>query len=372
MVANANNELVVFGGYRVTQNVAGEPLRLVFSDTLKLNFFRLRSEVVWLKADMGSEWEHDIAHGISHRLEHTAVVDQYDTSYVWGGRFKTVKELDGLYSLNISQNSNVSWSVAVSDIEGYDQTLHLLVAVMLFMSVLFTALCGTLHRQAEEVATTAGAAGPSMLRRSSGLSPAMIASLPTTKYDPSSSSEECCAICLVEYQPDQEIRKLGCGHEFHFSCVDSWLANNASCPACRAEVTPEEGFLFENNGLFSLNHFCRVLPNFLRLDASRRWIGPLSSTSRTTVDGSSTNSNEVELPYLSDLELVDPDSASMDSSTDSMPHQDSGDEANANPTARARSRRRRGRRGSRRRSRFTREVVISNVPLRGNLENELV
>ncbi|CAM9348920.1 unnamed protein product [Ectocarpus sp. 6 AP-2014] len=52
--------------------------------------------------------------------------------------------------------------------------------------------------------------------------------------------DDACAICLVEYEAEDELRKLPCRHAFHKTCVDSWLAVNASCPNCRARCFEEE------------------------------------------------------------------------------------------------------------------------------------
>jgi len=45
--------------------------------------------------------------------------------------------------------------------------------------------------------------------------------------------EDCCPICLIEYKEGDEVRVLPCKHHFHKACADSWLSQNASCPACR-------------------------------------------------------------------------------------------------------------------------------------------
>ncbi|CAM9227672.1 unnamed protein product, partial [Hapterophycus canaliculatus] len=45
--------------------------------------------------------------------------------------------------------------------------------------------------------------------------------------------EDSCAICLIAYVEDDELRKLPCNHAFHTPCTDNWLAVNASCPICR-------------------------------------------------------------------------------------------------------------------------------------------
>nr|XP_016496540.1 PREDICTED: E3 ubiquitin-protein ligase At1g63170-like [Nicotiana tabacum] len=55
--------------------------------------------------------------------------------------------------------------------------------------------------------------------------------------------QETCAICLSEYQDEDTIGKLQCGHEFHFGCVNKWLQQKNACPFCRASVLPAHDWL---------------------------------------------------------------------------------------------------------------------------------
>ncbi|XP_010530985.1 PREDICTED: probable E3 ubiquitin-protein ligase ATL44 [Tarenaya hassleriana] len=48
-----------------------------------------------------------------------------------------------------------------------------------------------------------------------------------------------CAICLTDFADGEEIRVLPlCGHAFHVSCIDRWLASRSSCPSCRRILVP--------------------------------------------------------------------------------------------------------------------------------------
>ncbi|TMW61555.1 hypothetical protein Poli38472_012746 [Pythium oligandrum] len=47
-----------------------------------------------------------------------------------------------------------------------------------------------------------------------------------------------CCICLMDYDIDDDLRVLPCGHEYHESCVDEWLMRNATCPVCRNSIEP--------------------------------------------------------------------------------------------------------------------------------------
>jgi hypothetical protein len=49
-----------------------------------------------------------------------------------------------------------------------------------------------------------------------------------------------CAICLCEYEQNEEIRYLRCGHHFHSDCVMQWLVRNLSCPFCKKEIDKKE------------------------------------------------------------------------------------------------------------------------------------
>ncbi|XP_023539428.1 E3 ubiquitin-protein ligase RHA1B-like [Cucurbita pepo subsp. pepo] len=53
---------------------------------------------------------------------------------------------------------------------------------------------------------------------------------------------ECCAVCLCEFQDDEELRFLkNCKHIFHKKCLDRWMIRDQrSCPLCRNLIVPEE------------------------------------------------------------------------------------------------------------------------------------
>lgn len=45
-----------------------------------------------------------------------------------------------------------------------------------------------------------------------------------------------CVICLRKTRPKTRVAQLGCGHSFHTSCINEWLAINPQCPYCRQAV----------------------------------------------------------------------------------------------------------------------------------------
>ena len=57
------------------------------------------------------------------------------------------------------------------------------------------------------------------------------------KPEPSSDTkiylDKTCSICLDEYQTDERIGVLSCGHSFHSSCIKEWLKRSKTCPLCR-------------------------------------------------------------------------------------------------------------------------------------------
>ncbi|XWS37627.1 hypothetical protein CRYUN_Cryun19dG0061000 [Craigia yunnanensis] len=46
-----------------------------------------------------------------------------------------------------------------------------------------------------------------------------------------------CSICQEEYEADEEMGKLYCGHSFHIQCIKQWLVQKNTCPVCKTEAT---------------------------------------------------------------------------------------------------------------------------------------
>ncbi|KAK1141729.1 hypothetical protein N8T08_008827 [Aspergillus melleus] len=61
-----------------------------------------------------------------------------------------------------------------------------------------------------------------------------------THEGPSSEgdSRSVCAICVDQFDANDEVRPLTCGHIFHPACIDMWLTKRqACCPLCKAVYT---------------------------------------------------------------------------------------------------------------------------------------
>ncbi|EPB81927.1 hypothetical protein HMPREF1544_11348 [Mucor circinelloides 1006PhL] len=54
------------------------------------------------------------------------------------------------------------------------------------------------------------------------------------------SEDAMCCICLAEYQDQDLLCRLWCGHHFHKSCLTEWLALNRKCPLCKQDFRGNE------------------------------------------------------------------------------------------------------------------------------------
>lgn len=72
-----------------------------------------------------------------------------------------------------------------------------------------------------------------------------IAKLPVFSFDPDcigtdlDDSEHKCLVCQYDYEKDERLRRLPCGHCFHADCVDQWLKDKDFCPYCRSAIVDE-------------------------------------------------------------------------------------------------------------------------------------
>lgn len=70
--------------------------------------------------------------------------------------------------------------------------------------------------------------------------------LPTFIFDPTvleighDDSERKCLVCQCDYEANEELRRLPCGHCFHTACVDQWLNGKDACPYCRQCIVQRE------------------------------------------------------------------------------------------------------------------------------------
>lgn len=51
---------------------------------------------------------------------------------------------------------------------------------------------------------------------------------------------EICVVCQCEYEENEKVGSLVCGHEYHVDCIKKWLSRKTFCPICKAEAFPTQ------------------------------------------------------------------------------------------------------------------------------------
>jgi len=270
-----------FGGYRTIYDAMSSvprPITYVYDDTL-ISFPPKRNHDWFAVAAK-------ICDRPASRREHSAVLSGYGNMLIWGGRLETTEDedIDGVWSLNVKHSLTFQARNDGDENQALEE-FYLLVTIIFFISMMFTYMCGTLARQSSSDIND-GMINPSddfgfessisPFGRSNGLGQDIIDTLPLKTYHNNNSisnyanreqgitpeilgqtssnnnatinrvgrelnrdlnmddeDEDCCPICLVMFKEGDEVRLLPCEHDFHKSCIDAWLGNNASCPACR-------------------------------------------------------------------------------------------------------------------------------------------
>ncbi|KAF4361129.1 hypothetical protein F8388_023477 [Cannabis sativa] len=66
--------------------------------------------------------------------------------------------------------------------------------------------------------------------------------LPVVKFSELVDPPESCAVCLYEFEGEDEIRRLtNCCHIFHKGCLDRWMGyDQKTCPLCRTPFLKED------------------------------------------------------------------------------------------------------------------------------------
>jgi hypothetical protein len=54
--------------------------------------------------------------------------------------------------------------------------------------------------------------------------------------------DESCSVCIDAFERGETLLCLPeCQHAFHKDCIEGWLAQNTTCPNCRASLVSAEG-----------------------------------------------------------------------------------------------------------------------------------
>jgi len=75
-----------------------------------------------------------------------------------------------------------------------------------------------------------------------GASAADIEALPTRSFNSVKTESKAkeslqCMVCLMDYEPNDELRTLPCFHAYHKACIDKWLLENKKCPICKNPIS---------------------------------------------------------------------------------------------------------------------------------------
>ncbi|KAI4302566.1 hypothetical protein MLD38_038295 [Melastoma candidum] len=65
-----------------------------------------------------------------------------------------------------------------------------------------------------------------------------ISSLTGLAHILSNKADRKCSICQEEYEEEDDLGKLSCGHGYHLPCIRQWLSQKNTCPVCKSDAIP--------------------------------------------------------------------------------------------------------------------------------------
>ena len=75
---------------------------------------------------------------------------------------------------------------------------------------------------------------------------ALARSIPTLRFSEftdvtlcsNESEKHSCAVCLSDFNEEEDAKLLKCGHIYHPGCIDEWLIRSTFCPLCKQIAEP--------------------------------------------------------------------------------------------------------------------------------------
>lgn len=72
--------------------------------------------------------------------------------------------------------------------------------------------------------------------------------------------DNCCPICLDDFDDVNEIFTLKCNHVFHRDCINEWLLKRSTCPYCRIYLKDTVNVMYQQGKYMFLNKAIIILP----------------------------------------------------------------------------------------------------------------
>ncbi|KAK8606431.1 hypothetical protein V6N13_030714 [Hibiscus sabdariffa] len=93
--------------------------------------------------------------------------------------------------------------------------------------------------------------------------------LPVVKFSDLVDPPESCAVCLYDFEGQDEIRRLtNCRHVFHRSCLDRWMGyDQKTCPLCRTCFVPDDMMETFNERLWAASGMPQVFGDYSQIYA---------------------------------------------------------------------------------------------------------
>uniref|UniRef100_K3WHR7 RING-type domain-containing protein n=1 Tax=Globisporangium ultimum (strain ATCC 200006 / CBS 805.95 / DAOM BR144) TaxID=431595 RepID=K3WHR7_GLOUD len=171
-----------------------------------------------------------------------------DCMVIHGGSYQNQRGDIWIYNTTNARLQEESSTVLPMDIETLIYVLGGFIVSIITILIILLIRWRRVDRRNMELARRRGEAAPQ------GVSQERLGQLEITKYkrpaksvdqlasvdaannDDTTSNEDLCPICLIEFEDDEDVRNLPCKHIFHVPCIDEWFKRNTSCPMCKSNV----------------------------------------------------------------------------------------------------------------------------------------